>query len=72
MGLKIKNYLQLFPGSFMIQGSWKKDISREKNTIKNSTPKHKMARRKSRCIRKGYIDKEKEKEGEDSYVSGNF
>ena len=66
------NYLQLLPGSFMIQGSWKKDISRVKKMIKNSTPKQKMARRNRRCIRKGNIDKEKEKETVDSYVSGNF
>ncbi|XP_047127052.2 uncharacterized protein LOC124808049 [Hydra vulgaris] len=63
---------KLLPGSFMIQGSWKKDVSRVKNTIKNSTPKQKRARRKRRCIRKGYIDKEKEKEGVDSYITGNF
>jgi hypothetical protein len=69
---RIFKHLQLAPGSFMIQGSWKKDVSRVKNTIKNSTTKQKMARRKRRCIRKGYIDKEKEKEGVDSYISGNF
>ena len=60
------------PGSFMACGSWKKDFTRVKNMSKKSTLEQKLKRRKIRGIRKGYIDKENEKEGGKSYVSGNF
>jgi len=69
---KVFDRLGLSPGSYMISGSWRKDVSRVKNMARKSSTEQKLIRRKIRGIRKGFIDTEKEKEGGESYVSGNF
>ncbi len=50
----------------------KRTYRRNKNINKKMSDKSKKRRKLLRGIKKGYIDKEKEQEGGDSYVSGGF
>ena len=51
-------------------------IEKDQQRIKNMNNKFQetinMKRKKLRAVRKGYIDKEKDNEGGESYLTGNF
>ena len=51
-------------------------IGKDQQRIKNMNNKYQetinMKRKKLRAVRKGYIDKEKDNEGGESYLTGNF
>ena len=64
--------LKLSVNRYMIDGAKRKDAKRVKNATKVSSETGKRQRKKLRARRKGFIDKETELEGGDSYYSGNF
>jgi hypothetical protein len=70
--LVIFEKLKISAGRFSHDGANNLDTSRVKNMDKKETVEVKKARKDNRAARKGYIDKERDKEGGDSYVSGNF
>ena len=53
-------------------GAIEKDQQRIKNMNNKFQETVKMKRKKLRAVRKGYIDKEKDNEGGESYLTGNF
>lgn len=69
---RVLNFLNLEIGAKTILSSSRKDKARLSNMARKDTLKVKNRRRKLRAIRKGWVDKEKELEGGESYKSGNF
>ena len=69
---KVTENLGLLPGHCMLQQCHSLDIKRIRNSEIKTSEKSKKRRKRLRAIRKGYIDKEKEEEGKDSYNSGSF
>ena len=67
----LKN-LHLTPGKYLIDRALVFDSKRVKNIQKKSTDTIKNKRKKLRPIRKGFIDKEKYQEGEESYSKRSF
>ena len=63
--------LKVDPGSFCTQSVRKTDLKRIKSIEQKSSEKDKKARKKRRAIRKGFLDKEAEEEGE-TYCSGAY
>ena len=59
-------------GSFFMSGAQVKDTKRVKDMTRKSAKKVKLRRKKLRGVKKGYMDKEKEFEGCESYSPGNF
>ena len=53
-------------------GAIEKDQQRIKNMNNKFQETVKMKRKKLRAVRKGYIDKEKDNEGGELYLTGNF
>ena len=53
-------------------GAIEKDQQRIKNMNSKFQETVKMKRKKLRAVRKGYIDKEKDNEGGELYLTGNF
>ena len=66
------SFLKVPFGCYTAEGALKKDHSRVINMNKKSQTNQKTIRKKIRAVRKGFIDKEKETEGGDSYSAGNF
>ena len=69
---KVAEEIGLNCGKFMIDGAIKADNERINNITRKSSEIEKKRRKKSRAIREGYDDKEKEAEGGDSYAAGQF
>lgn len=69
---RVLNFLNLEIGAKTILSSSRKDKARLSNMARKDTLKVKNRRRKLKAIRKGWVDKEKELEGGESYKSGNF
>lgn len=64
--------LNVSPGSFTSEEMYKKDVFRVRRANAKSDNTIKLRRKKLRGIKKGFLDKEKEQEGGESYSSGNF
>ena len=64
--------LHISPGPFFKVGALAKDVQRVQNMEQKGTNKVKDKRNKLRAIKRGFIDKEKEHEGGESYCSGTF
>ena len=69
---KLFTRLNLSFGVNTKKGAIEKDEHRIKNMNNKSQGNVKRKRKKLRAVRKGYIDKEKENEGGESYLTGNF
>ena len=69
---RIFEKLNLDFGRFAQDGAVKIDVCRVKKMDIKETDKFKNIRKRKRAERKGFGDKEKEKEGGSSYVSGNY
>ena len=69
---KLFRRLNLSFGVNTKKGAIEKDEQRIKNMKNKSQGNVKRKRKKLRAVRKGYIDKEKENEGGESYLTGNF
>ena len=69
---KLFRRLNLSFGVNTKKGAIEKDEHRIKNMNNKSQGNVKRKRKKLRAVRKGYIDKEKENEGGESYLMGNF
>ena len=55
-----------------MEGALDKDTDRIIKMDKKTKTINKNIRKRKRAIRKGYIDREHEQEGEESYISENF
>ena len=66
----------LFVSIYLLEWTLKGAIEKDQQRIKNMNNKFqetvKMKRKKLRAVRKGYIDKEKDNEGGELYLTGNF
>ena len=66
----------LFVSIYLFEWTLKGAIEKDQQRIKNMNNKFqetvKMKRKTLRAVRKGYIDKEKDSEGGESYLTGNF
>ena len=69
---KLFSRLNLSFGVIINSGAIEKDQQRIKNMNNKFQETVKMKRKKLRAVRKGYIDKEKDNEGGESYLTGNF
>ena len=69
--LYVLNYFDLSE-AVMINKGVKRDTSRVKQSIRKSSERDKKRRKTLRSMKKGYLDKEKEKEKSESYVLGGF
>ena len=69
---KLFSRLNLSFGVIIKSGAIEKDQQRIKNMNNKFQETVKMKRKKLRAVRKGYIDKEKDNEGGESYLTGNF
>ena len=69
---KLFSHLNLSLGVNTKSGAIEKDRQRIKNMNNKFQETVKMKRKKQRAVRKGYIDKEKDNEGGESYLTGNF
>ena len=69
---KIFKALGMTTGRFTRQGCIKKDRVRISNSGNKSMESTKKRRKQLRAQRKGFTDKEKENEGEESYASGKY
>ena len=68
----VLKYLQLQPGFVTERNSTEKLKKRVNLARKKQSARVKIRRKVLRGVRKGYSDKEREKEGGDSYVAGAF
>ena len=57
---------------YFVDGAAEKDKQRVSQCLKKSCEKGKKRRRTLRATRKGFLDKEKEEEGGESYITGIF
>ena len=64
--------LDIKPGKYFLEGSHSRDCLRVENMDKKSLNISKERRKKLRAIRKGFVDKDREDEGGDTYSSGFF
>ena len=64
--------LDIKPGKCFLEGSHSRDCLRVENMDKKSLNISKERRKKLRAIRKGFVDKDREDEGGDTYSSGFF
>lgn len=64
--------LGISAGQFFMHGGSKKDTSRVRNILRKSSESVQKRRKKLRAIRKGFIDNEKELEGQNLYEGGAF
>ena len=69
---KLFSHLNLSLGVNTKSGAIEKDQQRIKNMNNKFQETVKMKRKKQRAVRKGYIDKEKDNEGGESYLTENF
>ena len=69
---KLFSRLNLSFGVNINSGAIEKDQQRIKNMNNKFQETVKMKRKKLRAVRKGYIDKEKDNEEGESYLTGNF
>ena len=69
---KLFSRLNLSFGVIINSGAIEKDQQRIKNMNNKFQETVKMKRKKLRAVRKGYIDKEKDNEGGELYLTGNF
>ena len=69
---KLFSRLNLSFGVIINSGAIEKDQQRIKNMNNKFQETVKMKRKKLRAVRKGYIDKEKDNEEGESYLTGNF
>ena len=69
---KLFSRLNLSFGVIIKSGAIEKDQQRIKNMNNKFQETVKMKRKKLRAVRKGYIDKEKDNEGGELYLTGNF
>ena len=69
---KLFSRLNLSFGVIINSGAIEKDQQRIKNMNNKFQETVKMKRKKLRAVRKGYIDKEKDSEGGELYLTGNF
>ena len=69
---KLFKALGMTTGRFTRQGCIKKDRVRISNSGNKSMENTKKRRKQLRAQRKGFTDKEKETEGEQSYASGKY
>ena len=67
---KVLSHFNVRPGYLTRRKSTEKLLKRVKATEKRQSEISKRRRKQLRSIKKGFIDKEKEKEGGDSYVAG--
>ena len=73
MGISRKfQSLDLSFGKCSIEGAQDKDTNSIIKLAKKTHEINKNIRKKERAIRKGYIDREHEQGGGESYISGNF
>ena len=70
--LKLYRNINIEFGGMTITGAVNKDKLRVNNMDRKSQNSVKTQRQKRRGQRKGFIDREKDIEGEDSYATGNF
>ena len=64
--------LDIKPGKYFLEGSHSQDCLRVENMDKKSLNISKERRKKLRAIRQGFVDKDREDEGGDTYSSGFF
>lgn len=69
---KLFQRLNLSVGTYTKAGAIEIDTRRIGNMEVKSRKETMLARKKLRAIKKGHVDKEKQSEGGDSYVTGNF
>ena len=69
---RIFQSLDLSFGKYSMEGALDKDTNRIIKMDKKTQEINKNIRKKKRAIRKGYIEREHEQEGGESYISGNF
>ena len=67
---EVPSHFNVRPGYLTQNNSTEKLLKRVKATEKRQCDTAKKRRKQFRSIRKGFIDKEKGKEGGDSYVAG--
>ena len=68
---EVMKRLGIIPGKFMVRHGRKKNLHRINDSLKKASKTGKQRRKKLRAMKKGYEDKEKEKEGE-IYKSGSY
>ena len=72
MGLsRIFQSLELSFGKYSMERALDKDINRIIKMEKKTQEINNNIRKKKRAVRKGYIDREDEQDGGESYISGN-
>ena len=69
---KVFEELNIDCGSYFHDIAVSKDTKRQKGCKRKSTGEGKQRRKKLRAIRKGFQDKERELEGDETYKSGAF
>ena len=69
---KVLDHFGIHPGCLTLSSSRKQTAQRVKNIQNKMSDDGKCKRKKLRTVKKGYLDKEKELEGGESYVTGGF